>query len=80
MKWILIITLAFIVNIHAKELNLNDFKKLCHAGNGYACQSAARKYFIYGNQTNARVYMWKACDLGVPDTCRMAKIYELIKR
>ncbi len=80
MKWIIMIFVVFNINIYAKQLNLNDYRKACHVGNGYACQEAARKYFVYGNQHSARAYMWKACDLEVPGTCRMAKVYELINR
>ncbi len=80
MKLIFVMVLIFSTSIFAKGLNLSDYRKACHEGNGYACQETAKKYFIYGNQTNARTYMWKACDLKVPGTCRMAKIYELINR
>ena len=80
MKWIISIFLILNMNVYAKSLNLNDYRKACHVGNGYACQAAAKKYFLYGNHHNARTYMWKACDLEVPGTCRMAKIYELINR
>ena len=80
MKWIFLIFLVLNVHTYAKSLNLNDYRKVCHTGNGYACQAAAKKYFVYGNQFQARTYMWKACELNVPRTCRMAKIYELIQR
>ena len=78
MKWIVMIFVVLNVNIYAKQLNLNDYRKGCHTGNGYACQAAAKKYFLYRNKSQARIYMWKACELDVPGTCRMAKIYELI--
>lgn len=78
MKWILIIFLALNINVSARSLNLKDYRKSCHQGNVYACQAVAKKYWIYQNKPNARRYMWKACELDVPGTCRIAKIYKLL--